>query len=157
MPPLVIEEDGTLDELRTLARGVMTKNVLYHYDGFFRKKRTEVEGSETLSAKAVLYLFRVVLSGIHLLETGEVETDLQRLAGRSGIDYLPELWLRKALDREAASLEEGWRERVLADADRLRGELEAASESSPLPDSVPAEGRRALDDYLVRMRTRECP
>lgn len=42
-------------------------------------------------AKSLLYAYRVLLSGIHLLRTGEVEANLYRLNDRFGLPQIVDL------------------------------------------------------------------
>ena len=79
---------------------------------------------ERPNAKTLLYLFRVVMTGIHLLRTGEVEanlTNLNRIFQRAFIDELIE---RKMAGAEKGTLEPAERDRLMAEAKALEVELE---------------------------------
>src|SRR5438876_10386636 len=71
--PLVVTGHGFLEELRPLARRCITRHHYHHYRGFLATQRKLIEKQEPKTAKAVLYAYRVVLTGIHLLRTGEVQ------------------------------------------------------------------------------------
>lgn len=148
--PLVIEEGEYLGELRQLGRDAMTRRVHHHYHGFFRRQREIVALERPLHAKSVLYMFRVVMSGIHLLQTGRVETDIKVLDQAFEIPYLEDLWLAKCMDREKATVAESERETYLADADQLAERMSDAVARSPLPEEL--QNRAALDDFLRRQR-----
>ena len=148
--PLVVMESEHLPELRELARGAMTRNVLHHYNGFLRRQREIVSGEEPLLAKSVLYMFRVVMSGIHVLETAEVETDIKVLNELYPLPYLPDLWTAKAESCEKVELPADQREQFLEDAERLETRMYESSKRSPLPEQL--QNHDALDDFLLRLR-----
>ena len=72
--PLVVSGHDFLDELRPLAKNCVTKNHFYHYRGFFANQKKMIQKQEPVTAKAVLYAYRVLCTGIHLMRTGEVVT-----------------------------------------------------------------------------------
>lgn len=74
--PLVVHDGGRLEELRALARGAMTRHVVHHYKGFYHTQEKLVLKDAAPTAKAVLYLFRVLITGLHLLRTGVVEANI---------------------------------------------------------------------------------
>ncbi len=77
--PLVVFDHGDLDALRHLAQGAITKHVAHHYRGFFRNQIKLVQREDVPKVKTILYLFRVAMTGIHLLKTGEVEANIRTL------------------------------------------------------------------------------
>ena len=100
--------------------------------------------------KPLLYIYRVLLTGIHLVRTGEVEANLVRLNEIYAIPYVPDLIARKTAGPEhgvLAAADLAFHER---EYDRLRELLQSAYDASPLPEH-PTAGP-ALDDLLVRMR-----
>src|SRR5262249_47014792 len=78
--PLVILGQDFLDELRPLARRCITRHHYHHYRGFVATQRQLLAKEEPKRVKTLLYAYRVLLTGIHLLRTGEVEANLPRLA-----------------------------------------------------------------------------
>lgn len=148
--PLVVHDGGHLEELRQLAAGAMTRNVYHHYHGFFRKQREAVATEPTLRAKSVLYLFRVVMSGIRILRAHEVETDIKVLNEEFQLSYLPQLWSAKSEKNEKLALPEEDRSRFVAEADRLRDVLENEFERTSLPHQ--AQNHADIDDFLIRLR-----
>ncbi|MEV0665001.1 DNA polymerase beta superfamily protein [Actinomadura luteofluorescens] len=148
MSPLVVATSPVHAELRSLVPGLVTSNHAHHYLGFARSQWKLFERSREL--KPLLYTFRVLLTGTHLMRTGEVEADLTRLVG-DGPSYLPDLIEAK---REA---EHGALPGDAPDASRLQDDvaaltslLEAERDRSALPEA-PAN-RRALHDLVVRVR-----
>src|SRR5207244_10329610 len=100
--------------------------------------------------KPLLYVFRVLLTGIHLMRTGEVEANLLRLNEEFKLPYIPDLVARKLAGPEQSALEEADMSRFQAEYNRLKVVLEEACQNSGLPEATSA--RRALNDLLVRLR-----
>jgi hypothetical protein len=93
----------------------------------------------------------VLLTGIHLMATGETEANLERLLEeRQDLRDVLELLLAKRSGSERATLAEAdldrHSERYLA----LRAELERAYETSTLPDRPTA--RRDIDRLVIGTR-----
>jgi predicted nucleotidyltransferase len=98
----------------------------------------------------LLYVYRVLLTGIHLMRTGEIEANLLRLNEAFRLPHIPELVERKLTGPERSVLEDAdfaFHEREYA---RLRHELESAHEDSSLPELPTC--REQLDDLLIRLR-----
>jgi hypothetical protein len=101
------------------------------------------------SAKKLLYVLRTTLTGIHLLETGQLEPDLTRLMDGYGLSEAAVLVERKRAGERVgldAALLEQWRPRV----DGLFLRLDAASEASPLPEGPPNEPE--VREWLLAVR-----
>jgi predicted nucleotidyltransferase len=77
--PIVVYGKEFLDELRPLARRCITRNHYHHYRGFIATQRKLIAKEEPKRAKPVLYAYRVLMTGIHLLRSGEVEANLPTL------------------------------------------------------------------------------
>ena len=92
------------------------------------------------------------MTGIHLLRTGEVQANLRilndQIFRRSFIDELIE---RKMAGKEKSALAIEERQRLMAEAKALEAELEAAAETSPLPDDV--QNLDELHRFLIQIRT----
>ena len=76
LSPFQLYETPELDALQALARGAISKRFADHYRGFFKGMCREHERSEEPHAKTLLYAYRVALTGIHLLRTGELIGDV---------------------------------------------------------------------------------
>ena len=90
----------------------------------------------------------MALTGVHLLETGEVQTHLPTLNERFGLPFIPELIARKA------SAEFGTLSAVdvtfhTKQLDEWEARLNAAYEASTLPTEPPMD---ELDRFLVELR-----
>ncbi len=155
--PLVIRGDAAFDELRDLALRCLTRFHHYHFDSFARNQWHQVAGPSHATVKGLLYTYRPLLAGIHLMTERCVESNLRTLNERFRLSYIDELIERKVSGAEKAPLDGGDMGFHEREFERLREELREASEASGLPESVGADVRRSLDDLLVRTRlaTRE--
>ncbi|WP_433473134.1 nucleotidyltransferase domain-containing protein [Spirillospora sp. CA-142024] len=148
MSPLVVATSPVHAELKALVPGLITFHHAHHYLGFARSQWKLFERSGEL--KPLLYTFRVLLTGIHLMRTGEVEADLTRLTG-DGPSYLPELIeAKRAAEHGALPEDAPGRSRLQDDVASLTARLEEERDGSDLPES-PSD-RRALHDLVVRSR-----
>jgi uncharacterized protein len=98
-------------------------------------------------------VYRVLLTGIHLMQTGTVEANLVRLNEAARLPYLDELIQRKVAGAEKDLLTEPDLDFHRGEYVRLRQELQRAQEVSDLPEAV--RGSAALHDLLVRLRLSE--
>lgn len=150
LSPLVVATSPTHAELVDLAPACLTRHHAHHYLGFARTQHELFRRTDEL--KPLLYTVRVLLTGIHLLRTAEVQADLPRL-----LDLVPEApaWVVAAVQRKGEA-EHGRNdglvppEQVEASYVALVRLLERERERSPLPDLPTAEP--ALHDLVVRRR-----
>src|SRR6516225_7305498 len=130
--PLVVMGQDLLDELRPLARRCITRHHYHHYRGFLATQRQLLAKQEPKIAKTVLYAYRVLLSGIHLLRAGEVEAHLPRLAQEYRRPFLSELIACKQQEKgPAPNLDWAFHDAQLGE---LEGLLEKAYQESTLPE-----------------------
>ncbi|MBT2225564.1 nucleotidyltransferase domain-containing protein [Nonomuraea sp. NEAU-A123] len=144
LSPLVVSSSALHEELTALAPGCLTRHHAHHYLGFARTQWRLFEKNGEL--KPLLYTFRVLATGIHLMRTGELDADLTHLFGYVPA-YVPDLVAAK---RDA---EHGRAPAITAAGDdvaSLTATLEAARDSSPLPEA--ATVRNAMHDLVVRAR-----
>jgi predicted nucleotidyltransferase len=97
-----------------------------------------------------LYVYRVLLTGIHLMRTGHVEANLVRLNADARLPHVTDLIARKLAGPEKSAVTDTDLAFHRREHDRLVAELEAARDSSALPEAPVA--RAALNDLLVRVR-----
>jgi predicted nucleotidyltransferase len=147
--PLVVHGGAWLEELRAIGAGCITKHLVHHYLGFAHNQRELLEGNEP-TVKRLLYCQRVYLTGIHVLATGRIESNLVLLAEAHGIDTLAGLIERKRAGAEQGRLAAGESEGARAALDTLDLRLHDAHARSRLPDEV--QSLAALDDFVVRAR-----
>jgi predicted nucleotidyltransferase len=145
--PLVAMGQSFLAELRPIARRCITRHHYHHYHGFYATQQKLLAKEQPKRAKTVLYAYRVLLTGIHLLRTGEVEANLLRANEHVGLPFLSDLIANKSTEKTAApGLDWPFHERELA---RLETELDRAFDESKLPEE---RAKRAIHDLLVRVR-----
>jgi uncharacterized protein len=148
--PLIVLTTPEHEELKSIARGCITRNHNFHYRGFAEGQWRLFAGDSPIRVKPLLYIYRVLLTGIHLMRTGEVEANLVRLNEGARLLHVDDLIARKLAGPEAALLAEddvGFHRR---EYERLQAELESAHQDSRLPEGPTA--RPVLNDLLVRLR-----
>jgi len=148
--PLVVHTTPEHAELKEIARRCVTRHHAHHYLGFAETQWRLFQKEDPPHVKPLLYVYRVLLTGIHLMRTGEVQANLKLLNEEFKLPYLPELIERKVRGTEKGRLERadlGFHQR---EYERLRSELEQAHQESKLPEA--SSGMPALHDMLVRIR-----
>ena len=118
-----------LEELREIGRGCVVRHLHHHYRGFFFNQKRELD-RPSATVKDLLYAYRVLMTGVHVLRTGEIEAHLPTLNATARLSFLDELIARKKAGAEHAALaasEREWHEsslnRLLESlADGVRGE-----------------------------------
>lgn len=146
--PLVAHGADFLARLRALAAKCVTRHCYRHYRGFLQQQRRQFEKEEVKRAKTLLYAYRVALTGVHLLETGEVQAHLPTLNERFGLPFVPDLIARKA-GAEFGSLSAPDVEFHARQLDAWEARLNAAFEASKLPAEVPVA---ELEEFLLELR-----
>jgi len=148
--PLIVHSTPEHVELKEIAKGCITRYHNHHYLGFAETEWKLLNKENPKRIKPLLYLYRVLLTGIHLMRTGQVEANLLHLNAVFKLPYLPELISRKLTGAEKSNLDNA--DMVFHEKEyvRLRAELEEAGRSSKLPE-LPA-GKEALNDLLIRVR-----
>ena len=148
--PLVVHTSPEHQELKEIAKGCITRHHSHHYLGFAATQWELFEKEQPRRIKPLLYTYRVLLTGIHLMGTGEVEANLLRLNDEFRLNDISELIARKSSGTEQSTISDADVDAHRREYERLRTELEVASERSPLPEAPSA--RAALSDLLVRLR-----
>ena len=148
--PLVIQTTPEHAELIDIAKECITKHHAHHYLGFAATQWKLFEKENPPGVKPLLYVYRVLLTGIHLMRTGVIEANLDRLNETAKLPYLDDLIQRKVSGAEKERLTEADLGFHRGEYERLRAGLEAAYEASALPEMP--RGTAALHDLLVRLR-----
>ncbi len=150
LSPLVELTTPEHDELRSFAPACVTKHHSHHYLGFAATQWKLFSKESPPRVKPLLYVYRVLLTGIHLMRTGQVEANVMRLNDEFKLSYIPDLVARKTAGPERGTLDAADLVYFESEYLRLTGELEAAYETSKLPE-VPTAGA-GLSDLLRRIR-----
>lgn len=148
--PLVVHTTPAHAALKALVPQLLTCHHAHHYLGFAATQWRLFEQEQPRRVKPLLYVFRVLLTGMHLMQTGELEANLVTLNERFRLPYISELVARKLAGPEQSALDDGDVALFAAEYARLRGELEAARDTSRLPDAP--SGHAAINDLLVQVR-----
>jgi predicted nucleotidyltransferase len=150
--PLIVQTSSTHAELKSLAFGCITRHHSRHYYGFAEAQWRLFVKEQPRRVKPLLYVYRVLLAGIHLMRTGDVESNLVTLNEEFGLPFIADLIARKLSGPEQSPLLDADIAFHQAEYERLLGVLQQAHHASPLPDGPSAATRRALDDLLIRTR-----
>ncbi len=102
--PLIVLSTPEHEELKAIARGCITCRHAHHCLGFSKGQWRLFEKETPHRVKPLLYVYRVLLTGIHLMETGAIEANLNQLNERFKLPYLPELIQRKLAGPEKSIL-----------------------------------------------------
>jgi uncharacterized protein len=150
LSPLIIHTTPHHEELKSIVPSCITHHHAHHYLGF-AQTQWELFNKETpRRVKPLLYVYRVLLTGIHLMQTGEVEANLVHLNEKFKLAYLPELIARKTGGAEKGTLDSedvAFHER---EYQRLVQALHYARDATTLPDTPSAMD--GLNDLLLRIR-----
>ena len=148
--PLVVCTTPEHEELKEIAKNCITRHHGHHYLGFSKTQWKLFEKETQHRVKPLLYVYRVLLTGIHLMQTGQVEANLVHLNEQFCLPYIPELIARKLAGPEKSVLEAADLSFHQAEFERLTQTLEQAMLDSQLPESP--SGKAQLNDLLVRTR-----
>jgi hypothetical protein len=148
--PLILRTNDWHQELKVIAKDCITRHHSHHYFGFSDTEWRLFEKENPHRVKPLLYIYRVLLTGIHLLQTGEVESNLLKLNEKFRLPQIDELVAIKLSGAEKGVLADSNLEFHRKEYIRLREELKLAEEKSSLPEAPSA--RPALNDLLVRIR-----
>ncbi len=146
--PLLVLDGGWLDELREVGQGCMIRHLFHHYRGFITNKLKDVVAPAG-TVKDMLYAYRVVLTGIHVLKSGQILAHLPSLLDLYPQAGVHDLMERKRHGEEHAALLPADVVTHLPFLERLAAELEQAFLTSELPDEVSTYD--ALDDLVIRI------
>src|SRR3954453_12100468 len=152
LSPLKVVTNDDHAELCDIARRCVTRNHVHHYRGFANTQWNLY--AQTTELKPLLYTFRVLLTGLWLMRTGEVEASLPALVDRlDAPSYLGDLMAAKRADEHAKAAEAAPPiESLAADVEDLHRQLDDAAADSFLPDSPGQDAEVALHNLLIRLR-----
>jgi len=108
------------------------------------------------SLKKYLYVFRALMSGIYVLETGKVEPNLEKLARHFHSPLIKRLIRLKRKGKEKdelpSSIDNGKLENEIL---KLLKRLDRDYLKSKLPDTPSKEIREEVESFLIKMRRKE--
>ena len=150
LSPLIVHTTPEHAELCALAPGCLTRHHAHHYLGFAAGQMKLWQKESPRRVKPLLYIYRVLLTGIHLMRSGQLNANLVELNVIFNLSYLPELIQRKLEGAEKGTLEGSDLAFHEAEYARLVGVLESARDATKLPEYPSA--RPQVDALLKRLR-----
>jgi predicted nucleotidyltransferase len=150
LSPLIVQTTREHDELKAIARTCITRFHAHHYLGFSETQWNLFLKESPPRVKPLLYVYRVLLTGIHLMRTGEVEANLVHLNKEFRLPYIDDLISQKTSRKEQSTISASDIEFHRKEFERLTALLEEEMNKSALPEAP--NGRRELNDLLVRIR-----
>jgi uncharacterized protein len=151
MSPLVLHSTPEHEELRAILPQTLSPHHAHHYYGFSRRKWADF-AEQGRKAKDLLYTYRTLLTGIHLMKTGEVQSNVLDLNAVYRLPYIDDLIAAKLAGGERGVLPAADLAFHEAEFQRLTEDLRQAQANSHLPQQP--DGFDALNDLLVRVRHR---
>jgi len=150
LSPIIVRTSPEHEELKQLVPLLLTKFHAHHYIGFANNQWELFRKEPAPRVKPLLYTFRVLLTGIHLMTEHQVEANLAVLNQTYRLPFVPELLDRKINGAERETLGPEEIERFEAEFLKLRERLVDAAAKTSLPEAATA--RPALNDLLVGIR-----
>ncbi len=147
--PLIWTPAGA--RLRELAQGSLSRRCYHHYRGFAKGVLREYEAEKLKGearAKRLLYAYRVLLTGRHLLLAGQLCTDVTQLADLYGHQGPVAELVEIKRHAEYALVPEDTA--YLKDLAKVQADLDAALEASALPEQ--ARNAQEVGDFMVQLR-----
>ena len=147
--PLVVWPSPELEELRELFKTNIGRGFFYHYRGFLGNQLRFLDKPDA-TVKDALYAYRVALTGIHLLTSGQPMAHLPTLLEDYPQDGLEELLQQKRTQNEKTVLDaelKKFHQTRLVDLDL---QLQQAFKDSPLPEGN--RGLEQLNQFVIRVR-----
>lgn len=147
--PLIVHTTPEHEELKAIAHQCITRHHVHHYFGFAQTQWRLFSKQNPPKVKPLLYIYRVLLTGIYLMQTGELETNLVKLNEIFKLPHLSELIAYKLAGTEKAVLPLNLIFHQ-QEYERLNSELELAKRNSSLPETPNC--KHELNDLLIRVR-----
>jgi len=148
--PLVVRTSAAHDELKQLGSRCITKLHSKHYLGFALGQWKLFQKEEPPRVKPLLYVYRVLLTGINLMRTGRIEANLLTLNQEFNLPYISELIELKVANSERQVLNAADVEFHAQQVRRLESVLQESADSTMLPRNPTAKAD--LNDLLKRIR-----
>ena len=149
--PLVVHTTPQHDELKTIASRCITSRHAQYYLSLAETQWNQFCNAVPTKVEPLLHVYRLLLTGIHLMRTGQVQSNLHALnqtAQSSAIDDMVDLWLSEPqsdwLDAKDLKVQEQEYKRLVAD-------LASAATNSALPEQP--SGYEELNALLPRLPT----
>lgn len=150
LSPLIVFTTPEHQELKSLAPKCITRHHAYHYLGFAQTQWDLFAKENPPRVKPLLYTYRVLLTGIHLMKTGVLNANLPELNLEYKLPYINDLIARKTAGVEKSTLSDADIAFHQGEYQRLQTRLEEEHRNTNLPESAAA--RDVMNQLLVRLR-----
>lgn len=156
--PLVVHTSPEHEELKAIGKSCITRLHCYHYLGYAdsqwlaatQEKNEPKEVKDLPNTSHLLSIYRLLLTGTYLMQSGEIETNISKLNQNFLLQYIDEMIERTHDTENSQRLEESEWEFHKVEYERLRELLEDSADATSLPET--ATGHDALNDLLKRIR-----
>ncbi len=148
--PLIVHTTPEHEELKVIARQCITRHHVHHYLGFAQTQCQLFSKQTPAKVKPLLYIYRVLLTGIYLMQTSILETNLVELNKIFNLTYLSDLIACKLAGAEKTVLPNIDLIFYQQEYERLCSELRETSQNSSLPEIPSCKNK--LNDLLIRIR-----
>lgn len=156
--PLVVQTSPEHEELKSIGKDCVTRLHCYHYLGYADSKwqialqacEQQQQQQQLPYASYLLSIYRLLLTGTHLMQSGEIESNLAVLNQSFLLPYVDELLERDRSAEAGQTLEANEWKFHQEEYERLREMLEDSADATNLPETSSAHD--ALNDLLKRIR-----
>ncbi len=150
--PIVVVTSKYHAQLKALGRNAITKKIYYHYSGFGNNKLNDARKENFSDVKVNLYLLRTLMTGIAVLETGEINQNIAELNGKFKLPVIDTLIALKNKEEKrkinAGEIAVG----VEKEAIKLQEMLDEAYKSSNLLSDISEEDKEKFNEFLIKVR-----
>jgi uncharacterized protein len=148
--PLIVNTTPEHKLLKEIAAKCITRHHHYHYLGFAKSQWELFNKENEYRVKPLLYVYRVLLTGIYLMNTGKIEANLAKLNQVFQLSYLNDLITQKCTSSEKSLLNKADLNFYQQEYQRLQTELTTAFNNSHLPNEPSA--KLELNNLLINLR-----
>ncbi len=152
MSRLIVETSPWHEELKAIAPRCVNVLSLNHYIGFSHQQMALMRRRPDKQVKILLYIFRVLMTGIHLAKTGDVEPNVVTLNETFRLPFIDELVAQKVRQEHGVLTGDRPLSYFQGQYDDLLRQLEECRGQTSLPIAPPETIVGELDDWLVRLR-----
>ncbi len=107
LSPIMVHTTPEHEEVKALTPATLTRHHAHYYLGFADSQWRLFRKEEQPRIKPLLYTFRVLLTGVHLMRTGMIEANLGILHEIYPLPFVPDLMARKLEGAEQQTLAPG--------------------------------------------------
>lgn len=152
--PLAVVTTLEHDVLCEIGRGCITRKLVGHYLGFGNGCIARLRKPNP-TVKHVLYAYRVLLTGMCAMRTGEIVADIRELSEWCSFECIDGLVERKRRGTEKMPMDTGELQAHIAMACNLLDSLATVADSSNLPERIEQSTIDELNDFVIQLRIQQ--